>query len=107
MQPQIKIRWFLHLLLIVTFVIAGVCLYYYSFHSGKTKNVDEVLFFVHRSINLLFALIFCHLIWLLMLLIKFINQRQFIAAVFILLFGLGDIGLIKVMGFLWATTMMA
>jgi hypothetical protein len=108
MKEEIKVRWFIHVTMIATSAIIGILLYYYFFHSGQTKtiNVDEFLFYIHKGTTMLIILIICHFIWLLVLLIKLLIHRQFIPTIFILLFGIADIGLIKIMGFLWAATIM-
>lgn len=104
MKNKIQIRWWLHILLVIIFVVIGAYLYHFAFLSGKYTNPNDKA--NHQFVTFLLVVIICHFIWLLILLIKLILQRRFIPGVFILLLGLADIGLIKVMGFIWATTMM-
>lgn len=104
MKEKLKIRWWLHTLFVIAFIVTGAYLYHVAFLSNKTVNTNDLS--THKFVTSLIVIIICHIFWLLTLLIKLLYRRQIIPSIFILLFGLADICLVKVVGFLLATTMM-
>ena|ERR1043165_5465105 len=100
MKNKIKVRWWIHLFSIFAFAIVGCYFYYLVFEAHK--NLDEVWVLIFRGGILIMLLILCHLVWLLVLLIKLLLRKQFISSFFILLLGLADFGIFKVVGFVWA-----
>jgi hypothetical protein len=57
---------------------------------------------IYRLLTVLLAVMACHVIWLAVLLVKVAIRKQLATIIFLSLFALADIGLIKAAGFLWA-----
>lgn len=91
---------------IISFIITEGYIFYFFFYSGKKyHDLIYVSLSVHNYSSLVIAFILCHIFWLFVQIINLLIHKQFIACLFILLFILLDFCLIKIIGFLWALSM--
>jgi hypothetical protein len=100
MKDPLKIRWWLHTVIVMVFAAVAGCLYYTAWNFTQLAPEHDLI--IYRLLTVLLAVMACHVIWLSVLLVKVAMRKQFASIIFLSLFALADIGLIKAAGFLWA-----
>ena len=102
-MKKIRIKWWLHILLIFIFIAISIFYYYKIFLCSSLYESDGLI--AHTYLTGLIVLIIIHTFWLLFVLVKLIYNKQFVTSVFVILLGVLNVILLKLNGFLWALTM--